>query len=105
MPRLLEPCVVGKIPVKTGLPQSEEWVGWDLRAGKQLTELVGHTGPVTDVEFHPHEFLLASSSEDRSVCLWDLESFSLIGGGGEDGERNGVRSEMGAEVSYNLYKA
>ena len=53
---------------------------WDLRAGKQLTELVGHTAPVTDVEFHPHEFLLATSSEDRSVCLWDLETFGLIGG-------------------------
>ena len=62
---------------------------WDLRAGKQITQLAGHAGPVTDVEFHPHEFLLASGSEDRSICFWDLETMSLIGGG--DTERNGVR--------------
>ena len=38
LPRLLQPCVVGMIPVKTSLPQSEEWVGWDLRAGKKSAE-------------------------------------------------------------------
>ena len=45
-----------------------------------MTEFDDHSGPVNDVEFHPHEFLLATSSEDRSVCLWDLETFGLIGG-------------------------
>lgn len=63
---------------------------WDLRAGKQITQLSGHSGSITDVEFHPHEFLLASGSDDRSICFWDLETMSLIGGGG-DVERNGVR--------------
>ena len=33
---------------------------WDLRAGKMMTELTNHGGPVYDVEFHPHVFLLAS---------------------------------------------
>ena len=50
----------------------------------------GHAGSITDVEFHPHEFLLASGSDDRSICFWDLETMSLIGGGG-DVERSGVR--------------
>lgn len=51
---------------------------WDLRAGKMMTEFAQHTGPVSDVEFHPHEFLLASASHDRTVNFWDLEKFSLV---------------------------
>ena len=51
---------------------------WDLRAGKMMTEFHDHGGPVYDVEFHPHEFLLASASADRTVNFWDLESFNLI---------------------------
>ncbi len=43
-----------------------------------LTEFSDHRGPVTDVEFHPHEFLLASGSLDRTVKFWELETFSLI---------------------------
>jgi hypothetical protein len=35
---------------------------WDLRAGKMMTEFNNHGGPVHDVEFHPHEFLLASGN-------------------------------------------
>ncbi|KMQ92602.1 katanin p80 wd40-containing subunit b1 [Lasius niger] len=36
------------------------------------------TGPATTVEFHPHEFLLASGSADRTVHFWDLETFDLV---------------------------
>jgi len=38
---------------------------WDLSAGKMLTEFKNHTGPITAVEFHPNEFLLATGSADR----------------------------------------
>lgn len=51
---------------------------WDIRVGRVLSEFSDHTGPVTDVEFHPHEFLLASGSLDRTVKFWDLETFSLV---------------------------
>ena len=51
---------------------------WDLRAGKMMTEFLDHGGPVYDVEFHPHEFLLASASADKTVNFWDLESFNLV---------------------------
>ena len=51
---------------------------WDLRAGKMMTEFHDHGGPVYDVEFHPHEFLLASASADRTVNFWDLENFNLV---------------------------
>ena len=43
-----------------------------------MTEFLDHGGPVYDVEFHPHEFLLASASADRTVNFWDLESFNLV---------------------------
>lgn len=51
---------------------------WDLRAGRLLTELREHTAPVTEVVFHPHEFLLASGGADRRVLFWDLENFTLV---------------------------
>jgi katanin p80 WD40 repeat-containing subunit B1 len=51
---------------------------WDIRAGRLFKEFSDHTGPVTAVEFHPNEFLLASSSSDRSVNFWDLENFQLV---------------------------
>ena len=43
-----------------------------------MTEFDDHSGPVNDVEFHPHEFLLASASNDRFVNFWDLEQFKLV---------------------------
>lgn len=51
---------------------------WDIRAGRELHEFVEHSGPVTAVEFHPHEFLLTSASTDKTVNFYDLESFSLV---------------------------
>jgi hypothetical protein len=51
-----------------------------------ITELEsGGGGPIYDVEFHPHEFLLAGGSHDRTVKFWDLEKFSLIGAEGGEG--------------------
>ncbi len=43
-----------------------------------MTEFHEHSGPVHDVEFHPHEFLLASASQDKTVKFWDLEQFKLV---------------------------
>jgi katanin p80 WD40 repeat-containing subunit B1 len=48
-----------------------------LTAGKLLHDFE-HKGAVTSLEFHPHEFLLASSSEDRTLKYWDLETFDMI---------------------------
>ena len=60
----------------TNLPRALQI--WDLRAGKLMTEFDDHSGPVNDVEFHPHEFLLASASNDRYVNFYDLEQFKLV---------------------------
>lgn len=43
-----------------------------------LAELKGHNSAITDVVFHPNEFLLASSSTDGTVKFWDLESFQQV---------------------------
>ena len=42
---------------------------WSLRSGKLLDTLSGHTGPISSLSFHSP--LLASSSWDHTVCVWD----------------------------------
>lgn len=51
---------------------------WDLRVNRVLKEFKDHINPVSCVEFHPHEFLLASGSIDRSVNFFDLENFNVV---------------------------
>lgn len=51
---------------------------WDIAAGKALAELPGHSGPLTAVQFHPNEYLLASSSLDKTVRFWDMETFECV---------------------------
>ncbi|EXC04046.1 Katanin p80 WD40 repeat-containing subunit B1-1-like protein [Morus notabilis] len=48
-----------------------------------------NTVKVQCIDFHPHEFLLATGSADRTVKFWDLETFELIGSAGP--ETTGVR--------------
>ncbi|KAK3004770.1 hypothetical protein RJ639_018305 [Escallonia herrerae] len=62
---------------------------WDLTAGKLLHEFKCHEGQIQCIDFHPHEFLLATGSADRTVKFWDLETFELIGSAGP--ETTGVR--------------
>ena len=49
-----------------------------------MAEFSDHGGPVHDVEFHPHEFLLASASQDKTVSFWDLETFSKLASSEKD---------------------
>ncbi len=48
---------------------------WDLRTGQVARTLVGHTGPVTSLQFD--EIHLVSGSMDRSVRVWDLRTGSI----------------------------
>lgn len=43
-----------------------------------LREFSEHTSAVNSVEFHPHEFLIASASQDNTLNFWDLEHFTLV---------------------------
>ena len=56
---------------------------WDLTAGKLLHDF-RHEDAITGVEYHPSEFILATSSADRTVKWWDLETSEMIDTAGPD---------------------
>jgi eukaryotic-like serine/threonine-protein kinase len=43
-----------------------------------ITILDGHEGGITGFAFHPHEAVLATSSDDGTIRLWDLEDLRPI---------------------------
>ncbi len=48
---------------------------WDLASGDCLfPPMRGHMGPITDLDFSPKGLILASSSLDGTVVLWDVET-------------------------------
>ncbi|ODQ66321.1 WD40 repeat-like protein [Nadsonia fulvescens var. elongata DSM 6958] len=49
---------------------------WDLRSGQVHRQLVGHTGPVTCLQFD--DYHLATGSLDRSVRIWDLRTGTIF---------------------------
>ena len=51
---------------------------WQLPTGAACGELLGHTGAVKAVAFHPHHPILASGSQDRSIKLWDCQTEQVI---------------------------
>ena len=44
---------------------------WDVRTGRRVAQLTGHTGIVNDVEFSPRGDRLATASNDGTIRLWD----------------------------------
>lgn len=48
---------------------------WDLRSGQVHRSLVGHTGPVTCLQFD--DVHLITGSMDRSIRIWDLRTGSI----------------------------
>ncbi|KAL4889581.1 mitochondrial division protein 1 [Aspergillus ambiguus] len=49
---------------------------WDLRSGQVHRSLVGHTGPVTCLQFD--DVHLVTGSSDRSIRIWDLRTGSIF---------------------------
>ncbi|KAF7593297.1 Mitochondrial fission protein [Aspergillus hancockii] len=48
---------------------------WDLRSGQVHRSLVGHTGPVTCLQFD--DVHMVTGSMDRSIRIWDLRTGSI----------------------------
>jgi division protein 1 len=55
---------------------------WDLRSGQVHRSLVGHTGPVTCLQFD--DVHLVTGSLDRSIRIWDLRTGSIFDAFGFD---------------------
>ncbi|RHZ53299.1 hypothetical protein Glove_443g72 [Diversispora epigaea] len=49
---------------------------WDLRTGQVHRTLLGHTGPITCLQFD--DFHIVSGSIDKSIKIWDLRTGSVI---------------------------
>ncbi|RVE75066.1 hypothetical protein OJAV_G00013050 [Oryzias javanicus] len=58
--------------VSAGAQDSFEIFLWSMQTGRLLEVLGGHEGPVSGLCFSPVQSILASSSWDRTVRLWDM---------------------------------
>jgi len=50
---------------------------WDTEQGELERTLKSHTGIVQFLAFHPNGQMLASSSNDMTVKLWNLTTFTV----------------------------
>jgi WD40 repeat protein len=51
---------------------------WDIRTGKLLSKLEGHTYPVLTLAFSPDGSRLVSGSGDTTLIVWDLDKRSKL---------------------------
>ena len=58
--------------VCAGTQDSFEIFVWSMKTGRLLDVLSGHEGPVSSLVFNPIQPVLASSSWDKTVKLWDV---------------------------------
>lgn len=56
----------------------DELTVFDVTSGRQLATLRGHTDKVCSVAFLPDGTRLASGSHDRTIRLWDLDTFEEV---------------------------
>lgn len=64
--------------IATGNGPEGEVLRWNVRTGKPLATLKGHTGAVYAVAFAPDGRLLATGSRDASVRLWRPDSGECV---------------------------
>jgi hypothetical protein len=52
---------------------------WDVKTGREISRLAGHTEGVSGVAFSPDGTLLASASWDKSVMVWEMATGRGLG--------------------------
>jgi WD40 repeat protein len=52
--------------------------GWDLDSGRELGVLNGHTSSITEVAIAPDGMHVVTSSHDKTLKIWDLDSGQVI---------------------------
>ncbi|MGH9760065.1 MAG: hypothetical protein ACREDR_23945, partial [Blastocatellia bacterium] len=50
----------------------------DVRTGRELSKLIGHSGPVSCIAFSPDGRRLITGSEDRTVKVWDVATWREV---------------------------
>ncbi|WP_185711165.1 NACHT domain-containing protein [Arachnia propionica] len=51
---------------------------WDLRTGKKIHTLKGHTSSVTAIAYHPDGNTLTTATEDGTAIIWDTHTATPI---------------------------
>lgn len=72
---------------------------WDLRSGEIIRQLIGHTGPVTSLQFDSTN--LTTGSSDRSIRIWDLRTGGMIDSFAYDSPISSLQFDESKIVSAN----
>lgn len=72
---------------------------WDLRSGEIIRQLIGHTGPVTSLQFDSAN--LTTGSSDRSIRIWDLRTGGMIDSFAYDSPISSLQFDESKIVSAN----
>ncbi|ODV58936.1 WD40 repeat-like protein [Ascoidea rubescens DSM 1968] len=67
-----------RLPVIISGNSNKNVTVWDLNSRKIINQLDGHNGTVIDVDFHPFENTILSSSTDGNLVLKELKNNLLI---------------------------
>jgi WD40 repeat protein len=57
-------------------PDARDWTAriWDVKTGRAMQRLRGHTEPISSVAFSPDGHFLVTGSWDRTARLWDVST-------------------------------
>ena len=59
---------------------------WDVKSGREIQTLNGHSASVNTIAFSPDGKSIVSGSSDMNIRIWDLETGKSKGMAGGDGE-------------------